>query len=223
MINGSLVSEPSMVHNHIVDYFSNLFSASDIQRDYSIVSQLIPHLVTPDDNWSLIRVLLDLEIKEVVFSMDADSSPGPDGFTGVFFKNCWDFIGIDVCVVVRHFFITGTIFPRLNSNFMVLIPKFPNADSVDQFRPIVLGNFVFKIITKILANRLANVATRIVDPHQFGFIKGQNIETCIASASECVNLLNTRCFGSNMAVKIDFCKAFDTMDWGFIIVVLEGF
>ena len=97
--------------------------------------------------------------------MDPHSAPGPDGFTGLFYKNYWDFISGEVCSTVRYFFVTGSILSGLNSNFMILIPKIQNADTVDKFHPIVLGNFIFKIITKILADRLASIAVRIIDPH----------------------------------------------------------
>ena len=76
MINGTLVSDADIMQNHIVEYFSNLFSAPNIQRDYSFVNQIIPLFVSPNDNNLLLRVHMDLEIKEVVFSMDANSSPG---------------------------------------------------------------------------------------------------------------------------------------------------
>ena len=67
------------------------------------------------------------------------------------------------------FFVSGFIMPRFNSNLMVLIPKTKDVDSIDKFRPIVLGNFVYKIISKILADRLAKIA-HIITPPQFGFI-----------------------------------------------------
>ena len=66
---------------------------------------------------------------------------------------------------------------------MILILKIPNANSVDKFHPIVLGNFISKIITKILADRLAPIAARIIDPHQFRFMKDRNIKNCITVAS----------------------------------------
>ena len=56
---------------------------------------------------------------------------------------------------------------------MILILEIPNADSLDKFRPIILGNLLFKIITNFLADRLSLIATKIIDPHQFGFIKGR--------------------------------------------------
>ena len=73
---------------------------------------------------------------------------------------------------------------------MILIPKVPGANSVDKFRPIILSNFIFKIITKIIADRLVIIASKINYPHQFGFVKGRHIENCIDAASENINLLN---------------------------------
>ena len=108
-----------------------------------------------DDNNFLLSVPLDIEIKDTIFSMDPHSALGPDGFTGLFYKQCWDFMGQDVCLVVHSFFTSGSIFHELNSNFIILIPKVQGANFIDKYRPIILGNFVFKIITKILADRVA--------------------------------------------------------------------
>ena len=101
------------------------------------------------------------EIK--IFSMDPASALGPDGFSGAFYQKCWDIIGNDLCLGVREFFQCFWIYPNMNSNFIVfvLVPKSPGADVVTQYRPIALANFLFKIIPKILADRLASVASRI--------------------------------------------------------------
>lgn len=93
----------------------------------------------------------------------------------------------------------------LNSNFMALIPKMDGANSIDKSRPIIFSNFVFKVTTKILADMLAAMPSPI--------IRGRHIEDCIATASKCIHMLNNRCFGGNMVVKIDMRKAFDIMDW----------
>ncbi|KAK3193170.1 hypothetical protein Dsin_024480 [Dipteronia sinensis] len=74
--------------------------------------------------------------------------------------------------------------------------------TIDQFHPIVLGNFFFKVSSKILANRLAQIAARIVSPQQFGFIRDRHVEDCIALASDCVNVLHKKCYGGNVAMKI---------------------
>lgn len=118
---------------------------------------------------------------------------------------------------------TGIMSSRLNSNHMVHIPKVVEALSSDQFRPIIFGNFVFKIATEILANLLGRFASRVINPYQFGFIKRHTIDYYIVGASEYVNVLNINCKGGNMALKIDICKAFDTLEWDFINEELSWF
>jgi hypothetical protein len=105
----------------------------------------------------------------------------------------------------------------------VLIPKTNNADSVDHYRPIAVANFKFKVISKILADRLASIMAAITSVQQRGFIRGRNIKDCICLASEAVNVLHKKSFGGNLAIKVDIAKAFDTLDWSFLIRVLKAY
>jgi hypothetical protein len=111
--------------------------------------------------------------------------------------------------------------PNYNANTLILIPKTPNADSIDQFRPIALANFKFKIISKVLADdRLAQILPSIISKEQRGFVNGRNIKDCICLTSEAVNLLPKKAFGGNLALKIDISKAFDTLrSWDFLLNV----
>ncbi|KAK3225537.1 hypothetical protein Dsin_005399 [Dipteronia sinensis] len=89
--------------------------------------------------------------------MDHLSAPGPNGFSGRFYSHYWEIVGLYVVLAVQDFFRTGRVFRGLNSNFIVLIPKTPNALTVNQFRLIALGNFLFKVITKIIDDRLVSL------------------------------------------------------------------
>jgi len=60
----------------------------------------------------------------------------------------------------------------MNSNVVSLIPKIQGVDSIKDYMPIVVANFKFKIISKILMDRVALVAARIISPNQYGFITG---------------------------------------------------
>lgn len=135
----------------------------------------------------------------------------------------WSIIKKDVVSAVLQFFTDGWILPSYNSNTLVLIPKTPNADTVDQFRPIVIANFKHKIITKVLANRLSQILPNIVSQEQRAFIHGRNIKDCICLTSEAINLMQAKTFGGNLAMKVDIAKAFDTLEWGFLLKVLKPF
>lgn len=62
----------------------------------------------------------------------------------------------------QFFFTKDWILPNFNANTIILIPKVPDASSVGQYRPIALANFKFKIISKILADRLAPIMNNII-------------------------------------------------------------
>lgn len=87
---------------------------------------------------------------------------------------------------------------------------------------IALANFQFKVITKVFANRLASIAPKIISPQQRGFIRGRHIQECICITSEAVNLLDYKTFGGNLVLKLDIKKAFDTLDWDFLLQVLQA-
>ncbi|KAK9286446.1 hypothetical protein L1049_014843 [Liquidambar formosana] len=150
--------------------------------------------------------------------MDPHSAPRLDGFGGF-----WDIMGEDVFKVITMFFEQGWLPTNFNSNFVVLIPKVPKADTITQYRPIAFANFLFKVIPKILLDRLSSIAARIISPNQTTFIKGRKIVENLGLASECFNLLDNKCFEGNVGIKFDVIKAFDTIEWQFLLQVLDQF
>lgn len=208
---------------NVLAYFTNIFAATDRYEENELPERIIPHLVTLEDNNMLSVVPSAEEIKRAIFGLNGDSSPGPDGFSGHFYHCFWHIIGGDVVKSTQHFFLNNYIMPNLNSNLLILIPKVIGADTLDNFRPIALANFQFKIITKILGDRLGIIAAKIISTHQRGFIPGRSIQECIMVASEVVNMLHKKSFGGNLAIKIDIRKAFGTINWKFLIHVLKCF
>nr|GEV36347.1 RNA-directed DNA polymerase, eukaryota, reverse transcriptase zinc-binding domain protein [Tanacetum cinerariifolium] len=110
------------------------------------------------------------EIKPAVWDYGIDKSPGPDGFTFGFIRRYWSLIEKDVVAAVQHFF-TSSNFPKgCNASFIALIPKIPDAKLVKDFHPISLIGSLYKIIEKILANRLVGVLGDLVSEVQSAFV-----------------------------------------------------
>ncbi|XP_026435164.1 uncharacterized protein LOC113332878 [Papaver somniferum] len=127
------------------------------------------------------------EIKQILFEMDPDISPGPDGFSGSFYRAYWMIIQDDVVNAVQFCWKRKFIPKGLNSNFPVLLPKVEGARSPQQYRPIGLSNVSFKIFTKIIASRMSGLMHKLVSPHQAAYIKGRKIQDQIILASKMVN------------------------------------
>ncbi|XP_019433239.1 PREDICTED: uncharacterized protein LOC109340119 [Lupinus angustifolius] len=211
------------IENHVLTYYTNLFASPNNTTSNSLIHDVIPRLIIDDDNSMLTILPLHTEIKAVVFALNGESAPGPDGFFGCFFQNFWDIINIEVCNVVLQFFKQGWLMKNLNSNSVILVQKVKGADRIEDYRPIALANFQFKIITKILVDRLVIIAPKIISKQHRGFIKDIQIRDCICLASEAINMLDHKAFGSNLAMKLDIKKAFDTIDWTFLLDTLHAF
>ena len=98
----------------------------------------------------------------VIQGCNGNKSPGPDGFSMAFFKACWDFLKLEIMEVLANFHLQATFEKSLDATFIALIPKKVDAVNVRDFRPISLVGSIYKIISKLLANRLRRVISGII-------------------------------------------------------------
>ncbi|XP_026433620.1 uncharacterized protein LOC113331050 [Papaver somniferum] len=162
--DGNLLVSHVDVSNHVASYFQDMYAGDSVNPSTDFISRNIQSSVTQDENNSITSMPNASEIKAAVDDMNANGAPGPDGFSGVFFTSFWDIVGADVINYVQSFFLNGWHIPNANPSHVTIIHKEPGADTIEKFRPIALGNFHFKIIGKILANRLSPIAFRIISP-----------------------------------------------------------
>ncbi|KAL2453242.1 Uncharacterized protein Adt_49258 [Abeliophyllum distichum] len=170
---GEVLDSQETIQPSAVSFFQELLSAAPQPVD-PIRPDIIPRLVSDEDNLQLNRIPTLAEVREAIFSIDPDSVAGPDGFSSHFFQECWDIISDDVFQAVLDFFAGG----------------------------------IFR---------------EIISAPQSGFIPGRLIGDNILLAQELLYTLDTKVRGGNAILKLDMAKAYDRLDWGFLISVLEGF
>ncbi|KAM6568954.1 hypothetical protein CsatB_016939 [Cannabis sativa] len=201
----------------VEDYFSQLFSSTAAASNTDIY-QYISASVTADQNAKLLEPVSDVEIRRALFQMHPDKSPGPDGMTPGFYQKCWSTVGTDIISLVQNFFVVGS-FPReLNFTNIVLIPKKKHPESMSDLRPISLCNVLYKIISKVLANRFKEVLPNVISDNQSAFLPGRLISDNIMIAFEIMHYLKRKRVGKEgfMAIKLDMSKAYDRVEWPFI-------
>jgi hypothetical protein len=150
----------------------------------------------------------------------ADKAPGPDGFTGRFNKSCWGIIKNEVLAATSAVWSRKFCnFSKLNTAYITMTPKHEGADQVKDFRSISLVHSFAKIITKILANRLAKKLHLMVSPNQSAFIKAKFIQDNFMLVQQTSRLFYQQKM-ARLLFKLDITKAIDSVSWSFIIEVM---
>jgi hypothetical protein len=110
----------------------------------------------------------------------------------VFFQDNWEEVGMEVCVVALDFFNNGVLDESVNTTHIALKPKMINPSKVIDFRPISLCNVFYKILSKVLANRLKVILPRIISKNQSAFVPGHLISDNILVAYEILHTMHAR-------------------------------
>lgn len=170
---------------------------------------------------SLIAPFSNSEIKCALWGMKNDSSPGLDGFGPAFFKFFWSTISPSIFSLLQDFFELRSDLLPINQSHIVLLPKKVGVTKPEHYRPISLQNCPLKIISKALTNRLQPLIPFLVHPDQTGFLKGRSISENFVYAAELVQTCHKRKIPA-VALKLDFRKAFDSIEWTALDRVLEA-
>jgi hypothetical protein len=163
----------------------------------------------------LTKPFSEAEVKEAVWDCDSYKSPGPDGINFGFYKDFWENLRGDVMRFVSEFHRNGKLAKGINSTFIALIPKIDNPQRLNDFRPISLVGSLYKILAKVLANRLRLVIGSVVSESQTAFVRDRQILDGVLIANEAVDEAR-RSKKELMLFKVDFEKAYDFVDWGYL-------
>jgi hypothetical protein len=132
------------------------------------------------------------EICNVIWSMEPDKAPGPDGFSIHFYRACWEIIKIDLLRMIKAFQQRAKVGGSTNSTFLALIPKEVNLSSFERFRPISLCNASYKILSKLMENRIKPLLEKLISPMQGGFVKGRHILDNVIQVQEAMHSSHQR-------------------------------
>jgi hypothetical protein len=208
---------PDKISNTFVNYFRSIFASTNTNNGRPYMGTKLPQ-DTQDYTYS---VPDEQEVWETIKEMKRNASPGPDGFNVEFYIATWDWIGQDVVQLVRNFFQSGIMPSHINETHIALIPKKLVPLVPADYRPISLCNVIYKIIAKCLANRLKPHLPDYIHPSQQAFIEGRRISNNIIIAQEITHSFSLKSWkNKSFMLKIDLAKAFDRLEWDFIVAAL---
>jgi hypothetical protein len=220
-LNDNWQTDMGTMESIAVAYFNHLFTSS-IPSTVGEVVQYVDPVVTTDTNADLMRPFTYDEVKRALFQMHPSKAPGPDGMTVLFFQKCWHVVGTDVSHVVLDFLNSGRMLGCINFTHIVLIPKVKNPQCMSQFRPISLCNVIYKIISKVLVNRMKVNLPRVISDSQSTFVPGRMITDNVIISFDMLHYLKNHRVGNNVqiAAKLDMSKAYDRVEWDYLKAIL---
>jgi exonuclease III len=211
------VEGPTHVKEATVTFFRGHFDNSIWNRP-KLQGVVFPVLSRMEAS-SLETIFSSVEIEEAVKTSDGSKCPGPDGFNYAFIKEFWGLMRSEVRILFDQFHGNECIPKCLMSYFLTLVPKVKSPQCLRDFRPISLLGCFYKLIAKVLAARLAKVLDPLISKSQTAFLKGQQLVEGVVVVNEVIDYAK-KSGKECMILKVDFEKAYDSVDWKFLDYVL---
>ena len=155
--------------------------------------------------------------------MEALKALGSDGMPPLFFQHYWKIIGDEVSTAVLNCLNSGSFPQSLNNAFITLIPMVKSPSIVSEFLPISLCNTLYKIVSKVMANRLKRILPNLISESQSAFQADKAISDNILVAFETLHHMKNQKLKKKgfLALKLDMSKTYDRVEWGFLKKVME--
>ncbi|KAK3230652.1 hypothetical protein Dsin_002533 [Dipteronia sinensis] len=218
-VEGEVLSNPHQIRGggfeHFKNHYKNVVWNRPIIKDLGLKQLSEEEKVKLEENFSI------EEAWEALCSCDGNKAPGPDGLNLNFIKENWVVIREDFLKFLNEFFKDGSIVKELNNTFIALIPKVSKPTTLKEFRPISLVGSMYKILAKILANRIKKVMNSVIGENQMAFIQNRQLVDSYVIAEEIIHNWRKEMEGG-LIVKIDFEKAYDSVDFQFLDSMMEG-
>ena len=158
------------------------------------------------------------EVFATISGINGEKAPRLDGFPISFWSFSWEFVKEEVMELFKEFFEQKKFVRSLNATFLVMIPKKGNIEDIKDYRPISVLGGLYKILAKVLANRLRRVIDKVVSPSQNAFVEGRQILDAALIANEVVDSM-LRMNDGGVVCKLDIEKAYDHLNWEFVLEV----
>lgn len=244
--DGSHSTTPEQLADTLIQYFTNIFSSQSSNHQPLNIMQLASpiHAHPPSQQQAqqthqqamqedgahhdsdIFRYTYSTpnlqEIHDIIQEMRSNATPGPDGLNAAFYKSAWSWVKDDILRLITDFYSHSYMPNDINQTFITLIPKKNNPTVPQDYRPISLCNVAYKIVSKSLANRLKNHLPNFVSQAQSAFIAHRHISSNIIVTQEIIHSFDLKSWHHQaFLLKIDLAKAFDRLEWNFILAALR--
>ena len=219
--DGTVVHQQEDISNEVLNFYGKLLGETHEKlKSVDIVAIRNGKQLDRIQRAELVKMVEIEEIEAALKSIGDLKAPGVDGFGAKFFKAAWCTVKNDVTRTVLDFFRDGGFDARFNRTLVTLIPKHDQAIKVKDYRPISCCTTVYKIISKVIANRLSKVLGSIISNNQAAFVPSKTIHDHILLAYELIKGYSQKGGMPRCMIQMDIQKAYDSVDWNSLKVIL---
>jgi hypothetical protein len=221
--DGNYKYDIDSIMNEQVDFYSKLFQSEG--WDENIAHELTRYIVNKLDKNEKEKLDEDIdldEISKVIKILKPNKSPGEDGIISEFYQLFWQDIKNKFFEVIEKIFKFEYTLSASQYKVLTLLHKGGERENIKNWRPLNLLNCDYKIISKLLAERLKNVLTKLIHPDQNGFVKGRNTSEANRMIQDIIQYADKE-NEEGIIVFLDQQKAFDRVEWGRVDFVFKTY
>eukprot|EP00253_Pinus_taeda_P007130 PITA_07130 len=191
---GAKIEKHEEIEAEFLNHFAQVHTEPEGDKRLAIerITNNVPKIITEEHNELLLRPILMQEVDDAMSQLKEESRT----------LHC--------------------LLPSLNTTFIALIPKEEYSITPDKYRPIALCNVIYKVVSKVIANRLKPLLPMLISLEQSGYVEGWQIMDGILLTHEIIHSLKTT-KQAGMLLKLDLYKAFDKLSWTYIQHMLASF
>lgn len=226
--SGSVVTDESAIRREFVSYFKSLYcpiqphEPSQQEEFFHTFDGLLIPQIPLHSHSSLQKPPCMEEVRNTLFQMGPDKAPGPDGVTAGFLQRHWSLFSTDLTHAIGEVFLSQKAPVNWLHSQIVLIPKTDEPKTPRDYRPITIGNIIYRLLMKIIANRLQPYMAELISNNQTAFIRGRNIADNTVLVREILHSFQSKSYTEqSFLLKADITKAFDTVRWSFVMQAMK--
>uniref|UniRef100_A0A674PB36 Reverse transcriptase domain-containing protein n=1 Tax=Takifugu rubripes TaxID=31033 RepID=A0A674PB36_TAKRU len=216
----TMTADQGEMRRHAVDFYGTLYRAEDCSREDELL-QGLPRLSQRDRSTLDADITLD-ELTAAVGQMASGRAPGLDGLPADFYKHFWRCLGADLWEVLQECTHTGRLPTSCQTAVLSLIPKKGDLALLKNWRPVALLCTDYKLLSKVLANRLKNHLDLLVHRDQSYCVPDRSIMDNLFLMRDLFHLCKLYDIDVGV-ISLDQEKAFDRVDHKFLFSTLRAF
>ncbi|CAI5467416.1 unnamed protein product [Closterium sp. Yama58-4] len=216
---GVTVTDNKAILGVASQFYRNLFG-HDRQQIESGWVPAAGRTLSPIARERLTAAWSEKEVKSAFHAMAKNKAPGNDGLPKELFEEHWDVLGKHFMALVESFTETAELPASTKSAVTILLHKKGGRDAVENYRPITLLSFTYKVLARVVADRMKRVLNEVISPKQYGFLPGRRLSDAVGLVADVIDAAKNEQANWYLLL-VDFQKAFDSVSRNYLFLVLE--